>query len=175
VAQLHAVLLARPETLLAIEHREASVRDTPGFTHVLLVGQRGGPSGARLLGIREAQELLYGDRERGGGGGGAQRGLLCPIYDEKVAHTRRPQSQAAASSARRRSSRVQVAASVPLHNAGVPRPVQALQLCQRHPAHGAHLAALQAKGLQGGGRKGESFRLWRDVNHMVPWGCQITH
>ena len=62
VAQLHAVLLARPETLRAIEHREASVRDTPGFTHVLLVGQRGGPSGARLLGIREAQELLYGDR-----------------------------------------------------------------------------------------------------------------
>jgi hypothetical protein len=60
VAQLHALLLARPETLLAIEHREASVRDTPGFTHVLLVGEQGGPTGARLLGISEARELLHG-------------------------------------------------------------------------------------------------------------------
>jgi len=67
VAALQAALLARPETLLAIEHREAAVRSA-GFTHVLLVGERGGPAGARLLGIAEARALLFG-----GGGGGSDR------------------------------------------------------------------------------------------------------
>jgi len=62
VAQLHSVLLARRETLLAIEHREASVRSTEGFTHVLVVGERGGPSGARLLGMAEARRELYGEQ-----------------------------------------------------------------------------------------------------------------
>ena len=61
VAQLHSVLLQRPETVLAIEHREATVR-LAAFTHVLLVGEPGVRAGARLLEIEEARRELYGAR-----------------------------------------------------------------------------------------------------------------
>jgi ABC-type multidrug transport system fused ATPase/permease subunit len=58
VQQLMAVLLARPETVLAIEHREAGVRAGGGFTHVLLVGPGAGPQGAVLQSMDEYRAQL---------------------------------------------------------------------------------------------------------------------